>query len=432
VMVKEGEFHRELQRIFADRKEWDPERAAHRFLTDVREHTSLLVDKGGRQYSFIHLTFQEYLTAAALAQRGQQEVEPIVEALSLHVGEATWREVSLLTLGYLGLVQQRDEAAGAVLGELVQRSPGPAGEAAILAGEALLDMGHGIITSEFRVRIVEALLQTIRDDQKVKRSRRTAAGAILAKIGDPRPEVMTVDGMEFCWLPAGPFAMGSKREDKNAFSNEKPQFEYSLPYDLGVGRYPVTAAQYCEYAAEMKQEQEWGRDQLSNEPVVKVSWYEALEFCHWLTARWLKSGRIKTGWEVRLPSNAEWEKAARGIEGLIFPWGEDADLNRANFSNTGFGERSAVGCFPGGASPWGCEELSGNVWEWTSSLSLDYPYDPAAGMKGRTTPEDYRELRGGAFYSAAWGARCAYRGREAAGSRAYYLGFRVVLTPSPL
>jgi len=102
------------------RKEWDPERAARQFLEDVREHTSLLLDRGGRQYGFIHLTFQEYLAASALAQEHQQEVEPIVSALAAHVGEATWREVSLLTFGYLGLVQQRDQAAGAVLAELLR------------------------------------------------------------------------------------------------------------------------------------------------------------------------------------------------------------------------------------------------------------------------------------------------------------------------
>src|SRR4029078_296133 len=85
-LVKEGDLHRELQRIFAERKQRDPEKAAHQFLADVREHTSLLLDRGGRQYGFIHLTFQEYLAAAALAQKGQQETGPVVDGLAAHVG----------------------------------------------------------------------------------------------------------------------------------------------------------------------------------------------------------------------------------------------------------------------------------------------------------------------------------------------------------
>ena len=164
----------------------------------MREHTSLLLDRGGRQYGFIHLTFQEYLAAAALAQKGQQEVEPIVAALASHVGEAPWREVSLLTLGYLGLVQQRDEAAGAVLGELLRRAPGPSGEAAILAGEAVVDMGHGVIASECHEKIVAALLAVMRDDRTVKPARRAAAGKALATLGDPRFDP------DLWWLPKEP------------------------------------------------------------------------------------------------------------------------------------------------------------------------------------------------------------------------------------
>src|SRR5262249_47716475 len=163
---------------------------AHQFLVDVREHTSLLLDRGGRQYGFIHLTFQEYLAAAALAQRGQQEVEPIVAALASHVGEAPWREVSLLTLGDLGLVQQRDQAAGAILEELLQLSSDPPGQAVLLAGEAVVEMGRGAVPSECRESVAVALLQTMRDDRTMQANLRVAAGRLLAQIGDPRSGVM--------------------------------------------------------------------------------------------------------------------------------------------------------------------------------------------------------------------------------------------------
>jgi formylglycine-generating enzyme required for sulfatase activity len=458
-LVKEADLQRELRRIFAMRKERDPERAARQFLEDVREHTSLLLDRGGRQYGFIHLTFQEYLAASALAQEHQQEVEPIVSALCAHLGEAAWREVSLLTLGYLGLVQQRDQAAGAVLDNLLLRATEPAGEAAILAGEALVDMGQGPVAGARRDGVVDALLQTLRDDRRVKPVRRAAAGAVLAKLGDPRPEVMTVDGMELCWVPEGPFLMGSPDRDKTASESEKPQFENTIPYDVWVGRYPVTVAQHEEYQrAGGLRRRAYGQE--ANEPVVGVSWLEAVEFCRWLTARWRDSGRIAKGWEARLPTEAEWEKSARGglllpakpvvlpvggrlpkrlgnkanaKPGRRYPWGARPDSNRGNYESS-VGARSAVGVFPGGVSPYGVEELSGNIWEWTQSRWRDQSLMAQASLKEdlEISSRDLRVLRGGAFDFNSRSVRCAFRHGDDPGYRSDFIGFRVVLSPFPL
>ena len=448
-LVKEGDLHRELQRIFAERKERDPERAAHQFLADVREHTSLLLDRGGRQYGFIHLTFQEYLASAALAQRGQQEVEPIVAALSSHVGEAPWREVSLLTLGYLGLVQQRDQAAGAVLGELLRRAPGPSGEAAILAGEAVADMGRGAIAGECRERIVAALLTTMRNDQTVKPTRRAAAGKALAALGDPRFDpnlwwLLKESDLGFVEVPAGPFLMGSDPEDDlNSIESEQPRHELTLPA-YWMGRFPVTVGQYRVFAAASGEEPAGLRrlEGASNMPVVNVSWHEALAYCRWLEIRLLEEARKpeRTGalWmglrsgslHVLLPSEAEWEKGARGGDGRIYPWGNEADTNRANFIRTsGLFDRNAVGCFPGGASPAGCEELSGNVWEWTRSLSCAYPYNPSGDKENLdASAEAMRALRGGAFVDSSLYVRCAARDWSFPVYRSGDTGFRVVLS----
>ncbi|PYQ57801.1 MAG: formylglycine-generating enzyme family protein, partial [Acidobacteria bacterium] len=129
----------------------------------------------------------------------------------------------------------------------------------------------------------------------------------------------------------------------------------------------------------------------------------------------------------------EWEKAARGVDGLIFPWGRKADANRANYDDTGVGERNVVGCFPGGASPYGIEELSGNVWEWTRSLYGDYPYEPVAAREDlEASPKVRRVVRGGSCFSVSRLARCAYRLRSVPGSRNGVIGFRVVVLPFPL
>jgi formylglycine-generating enzyme required for sulfatase activity len=318
-----------------------------------------------------------------------------------------------------------------VVEELLAKEPGPPGEAVVLAGRAVTDAGAAGVTPGCRQWMMNALGSAMRRHDIPARLR-AAAGRVLADLGDPRPEVMTVDGMEFCRVPAGAFPMGSTEDDELAW--EAPGHEVDVPYDFFIGKYPVTVSQFWQYVVASQQEP-GNPDSLRgalNAPVVQVSWHEAQGFCAWMTERWREVGSIERGWRIALSSEAEWEKAARGRGGRIYPWGDFADRKRANCEEIGIGEPSSVGCFPMGASPYGCEEMSGNVWEWTRSVHDAYPY-PKPGKK-RLHREDLsasgpRVLRGGSFVNLSKGMRCAARNGHLPSDRLGVIGFRVVLLP---
>jgi formylglycine-generating enzyme required for sulfatase activity len=215
-------------------------------------------------------------------------------------------------------------------------------------------------------------------------------------------------------------------------------------------RYPVTAAQFRTFVqnSRYKSQGPWERySRFDNHPVVAVTWYDALEYGRWLTGQlrqWqdtpepLKGLLRDNGWQVRLPTEAEWEKAARGNGGLIFPWGDNAEPEKANYGDTGIGTTSVVGCFPAGASPYDVYDMSGNVWEWTHSLwgkdweksEFKYPYDPRDGRENESADKDARRvLRGGSFFNPVRRLRCAHRGWFDPFDGIRFGGFRVVVAP---
>lgn len=439
-LVKEGELLRKLESLCAGRGHADPARAAESFLQDVRDHSSLLLSRGAHHYGFIHLTFQEYLAAVALARKAREGSGVLIAALAPHVGEAPWHEVVLLALGHLAIIDQWEQAASEVVEGLLDQSPGPPGEAAVWMGEAVADAGPGAVTAACRKKVVGALLDTLRAAGRVEPARRAAAGRALAAVGDPRPEVMTVDALELRTVQAGPFRMGSEEGDPEGYEDERPAHDCDLPYEYRIGRYPVTVAQFREYL-KATGEPPGDPDSLrgpGNQPVVWVSWSEALAFCRWLERHWRDQGRLPEGWSVSLPSEAEWEKAARGTDGRKYPWGDDFDPDRANTYEAKVQDVSAVGCFPGGASPSGCEEMSGNVFEWTRSLwgkdvlniSFRYPYAAEDGREDiKASSQFLRVVRGGSCFVGARRARCAVRSRGGPGLRVDVIGFRVVVLP---
>ncbi len=157
------------------------------------------------------------------------------------------------------------------------------------------------------------------------------------------------------------------------------------------------------------------------QPVVGICWFEAQAYCAWLSAQ--------TGERYTLPTEAEWEAAARGLAGRVYPYGPTYDPARCNTFETHVRRTTPIGVFPGGRTPdGGITDLSGNVWEWTSSEYRPYPYDPADGRED-PTGDTRRVLRGGSWLDLAGNARAAYRNLNSPDYRFSHVGFRVVRRP---
>jgi formylglycine-generating enzyme required for sulfatase activity len=251
----------------------------------------------------------------------------------------------------------------------------------------------------------------------------------------------------FVVIPEGAFLMGSdKSKDRDAAENEFPQHKVELP-KYYIGRYPVTVEQYRKFVEESGYINPNPRtlDSPNNHPVIFVTWHDAIAYCTWLDESLRRSPQTPAiltkmfleGCRVTLPSEAEWEKAARGVDGRIYPWGDIFDADKANTKEKGINDPSEVGRFPTGASPYGVLDMCGNVCEWTRSFYgvYDYPY-PAEG-KEREAGEDlkingYRFIRGGCYFYDRKRTRCAYRTGENPYNRNGFNGFRVVLCHGPL
>ncbi len=240
---------------------------------------------------------------------------------------------------------------------------------------------------------------------------------------------VVLDGREFCRIPAGKFLMGSAKEDGQADNDEKPQHSVDIPYDYWLARFAVTNAQYAAYAQALdKSHQVWDWQKKQDHPATMVLWEDALEYCQWLSA--LLKGKLPPNYVLRLPTEAEWEKAARGGQALTYPWGQDFDKNKCNTVERGADNTTPVSQYsPQGDSPYGCADMSGNAWEWTHSLFKPYPYQAGDGREDETA-SGRRVLRGGAFDLDAWHARCAYRYLSL--SVLNYVGFRVAVAPALL
>jgi toxoflavin biosynthesis protein ToxD len=236
------------------------------------------------------------------------------------------------------------------------------------------------------------------------------------------------NGMEFMKVPAGKFIMGSDPAGffDSLLSDEKPKHTVNIPYDYWLARFPVTNELYNAYTRFRGRKHpvdDW--EKKKNHPVVNASWTDAREYCQWLTE--LHRAELPLGLILRLPTEAEWEKAARGTDGRIYPWGEQFNKYNCNTSEGGKGGTTPVGMYsPHGESPYGCADMSGNVWEWTHSLMMPYPYNVKDGREDEIA-SGARVLRGGSFGINVRDARGASRSGARIDAFSLYLGFRVVV-----
>jgi len=244
-------------------------------------------------------------------------------------------------------------------------------------------------------------------------------------------------------IPAGEFLMGSDpQKDKYTYDDEQPQHTLYLP-EYWIAKTPVTNGQYAAFvqATGHKAPDHWPAGNKIPQgkgahPVIWVTWYDALAYCEWLAEA--------TGKPYTLPSEAEWEKAARGTEGRVYPWGDTPDGSKCNSWESGIKATTPVDKYPQGASPYGVLDMVGNVWEWTRSLwgswdgedygsaklQFTYPYQVDNERENLKADDKWlRVLRGGSFSSGRSSARCAYRSWLGPSGGNDDGGFRVVVSP---
>jgi formylglycine-generating enzyme required for sulfatase activity len=242
----------------------------------------------------------------------------------------------------------------------------------------------------------------------------------------------------FVEVPAGPFLMGSSPDrDPLAFDNEiwvetGGQAAVEVP-TFYVGRYEVTVAQFRAFVEESRHRADPSALAApADHPVANVSWTDAVSYSRWLDARLRDSALtppelrrfLEDGARVTLPTEAEWEKAARGASGRVYPWGDEPRRDRANFTSA---RAWPVGSAPCPECSYGLLDMSGNVWEWTLTPFQAGPYDPGAA------PPDLREdalwfMRGGSFADPERNVRAAIRGGADPGAQRPFIGFRLAIS----
>ena len=408
--------HQEL--LFALR-ELHPQKSldwAERVIETIRDRAGLLIAVEEHTFRFPHRSFQEYLAAVHLTK----DKDFAGKALSLLDQTGYWREVIKWAAGRVTHVDDLVEWKGfALLRKLcpADQPPEPLSWRRVwLAGEALLEMSLAKVTQFDEgpelVSRIRGLLRQLLAKEALTPLERSQAGIALGQLGDDRPGVGSrlcagqEDRPNLLWtavIQPDDFIMSGKVSGWQ----DVAEFPHRVGHPFCVAAFPVTVAQFelfiqdGGYAREelwtkagwqwREREQRTRPDdyespfQTPNHPRVGVTWYEAVAFCNWVNAAFTPEElKLPGGWKVRLPSEAEWERAARHTDGRNFPWdpkGNAEPASRCNCAEARLRQTSAVGLFPSGKAECGAHDMAGNVWEWTRSEYWEYPYDPKDGRE---------------------------------------------------
>jgi formylglycine-generating enzyme required for sulfatase activity len=423
-------------------------RRAQDFVTLMVERSGLLYETPSGYQLGDHLTMQEFLAAYYVAENyADEDLEGYVTFFQERARRSWWREVVLLAAGYLG---QKPGFQGRTFLRRIVKAGGTQGqtlEALALAGRGLAQLRVGR-PPDWYPGLADAFanrLHRLLYDEPVDApiAARQEAGLVLGRlygmpgdetgVGDPRftgPQGLP----RFVEIPAGEFWMGSDGGDQE---DERPRHKVVLSaYE--VAKYPTTNAMYARFVADggyadarwwaeaiedgywrEGKVQNWYDDQWYalphywdderwNNPsqlVVGVNWYEAVAYCRWLTAV------LDNGYVYRLPTEAEWERAARGPAGWAYPWGDNWQVGVCNSEEVGLEQTSPVGLFPEGSTPEGVCDMVGNVYEWCWDWYAEDAYG-GAQRRNPTGPDSgqYRVVRGGSWYNEGPSiCRCGFR-----------------------
>jgi formylglycine-generating enzyme required for sulfatase activity len=400
---------------------------ARQCLEYIDQRSGLLLPDANGTYVFAHLTLQEHCAGCHMLLERDDALEQVMQ----HRGDDRWYEPIMLGLGMADSPVQRD-VLEALLDRQEQGRDKPIARwyrDLILAAEIGWDRDWNILRTRAGIkRQVEQLqtqlragLATLLNDaeQPLPVRERVRAGFLLGDLGDPRFPVTPQEWQReweraqagdpngyFCKVDAGTYLIGSSDDDPDADDDEKPQHTVTFEHPFWVARYPLTNAQWQAWVeAGGQQSSYWDASDLNrpNQPVVGVSWTTCNEFCRWI--------QEQTGVEIHLPTEAQWEAAARGGDGRRYPWGDawQADCAATAEDEETRGSRWSVpvGCYPAGASPAGVLDMAGNVREWTADVSQSHP-----GAAEPFEEQNSRVQKGGDYSSSSTYVRCAARFRH--------------------
>ena len=401
---------------------------------DIEPKCGLLKLEGG-QYTFWHLTFQEFLTARHIVDNSRDYGEAIAE----YWGDDWYKEVIELYIGYLSI--ENKKWANGIVEDIINSGDNSPFKRWLLAAGSLIDIHKDRRDSGMLDKTRERMLGII--DSHAEPKILVQAGETLGWLGDTR------NLKEFIAVEGGMYAL------ENIGNVEIKPFE--------IGKYPVANTWFEEFikAGGYENKNCWGEQGLKwleseqveqprfwndrkwkcpNSPVVGVSWYESYAFTRWLTIT------LNDGYNYRLLTEKEWQAAAAGKDGRQYPWGNEWDKNRCNNEELKIEKTSPVGIFKQGDTPEGISDLSGNVWEWTSSdyhsrgELEDFAFDKEmqeSWDKGnieiyfKALDEKERQLpvlRGGSWLYLSDYCRCAHRFRFYPYYRFDLVGFRCART----